>query len=85
MSFLWVMILTLFHYEALWIDSARQAERETYLRTLAADFNRCWRAADKGAERGIASAYDEVKRSLVDLSDAYALCSTPADFDRRLD
>lgn len=66
-------------------EAERQAERETYLRTLAADFNRCWRAADKGAERGIASAYDEVKRSLVDLSDAYALCSTPADFDRRLD
>ena len=62
----------------------RQAKRENYLRTLAADFNRCWRAADKCAERGIASAYDEVKRSLVDLSDAYLLCATRADFDRRL-
>jgi len=62
----------------------RQAKRETYLRTLAADFNRCWRTADKRAERGIASAYDEVKRSLVDLSDAYALCATRTDFDRRL-
>ena len=62
----------------------RQAKRETYLRTLAADFNGCWRAADKRAERGIASAYDEVKRSLVDLSDAYALCATRADFDREL-
>jgi len=62
----------------------RQAKRETYLRTLAADFNRCWRTVDKRAERGIASAYDEVKRSLVDLSDAYALCPTRADFDCRL-
>ncbi|WP_260295776.1 cell envelope integrity protein TolA [Sedimenticola hydrogenitrophicus] len=62
----------------------RQAKRETYLRTLADDFNRCWRNADKRAERGIASTYDEVKRSLVDLSDAYALCATRADFDRRL-
>jgi len=62
----------------------RQAKRETYLRTLAADFNRCWRAADKRAERGIASAYDEVKRSLVDLSDAYALCATRTDFERKL-
>lgn len=62
----------------------RQAKRETYLRTLAADFNKSWRTANKRAERGIASAYDEVLHSLVDLSDAYALCATRADFDRKL-
>lgn len=65
-------------------ETERQARRETYLRTLAADFDSCWQAADKLAERGIASAYDEVKRALVDLSDAYALCATRADFDRKL-
>lgn len=65
-------------------EAERQAKRETYLRTLAADFDPCWQAADKLAERGIASAYDEVKRALVDLSDAYALCSARADFDRKL-
>jgi hypothetical protein len=65
-------------------EAERQARRETYLRTLAADFDRCWRAADERAERGIASAYDEVKRALVDLSDAYALCATRADFERKL-
>ncbi len=65
-------------------EAERQAKRETYLRALAADFDRCWQAADKLAERGIASAYDEVKRALVDLSDAYALCATRADFDRTL-
>ncbi|AMO68649.1 hypothetical protein DOK_09606 [gamma proteobacterium BDW918] len=65
-------------------EAERQAERETYLRTLAADFNRHWRTADNHAKRGIASAYDEVKRTLVDLSDAYVLCATRADFDRRL-
>lgn len=65
-------------------EAERQAKRETYLRTLAADFDQCWQAADKLAERGIASACDEVKRSLVDLSDAYALCATRADFDRKL-
>lgn len=65
-------------------EAERQARRETYLRTLAADFERCWQIADKRAERGIASAYDEVKRSLVDLSDAYVLCATRADFDRKL-
>ncbi|MHB1076257.1 OmpH/Skp family outer membrane protein [Thiobacillus sp.] len=65
-------------------ETERQARRETYLRTLAADFDPCWQAADKLAERGIASAYDEVKRALADLSDAYALCAARADFDRKL-
>ena len=50
------------------------------MRTLAADFNLCCQTADKRAERGIASAYDEVNRSLLDLSDAYALCATRAGF-----
>ena len=65
-------------------EAERRAKRETYLRTLAADFDRCWQGADKLAERGIASAYDEVKRALVDLSEAYALCATRAGFDRKL-
>lgn len=65
-------------------EAERQAKRETYLRTLAADFDPCWQAADKLAERSIASAYDEVKRALIDLSDAYALCAARADFDRKL-
>lgn len=65
-------------------EAERLARRETYLRTLAVDSDRCWQAADKLAERGIASAYDEVKRALVDLSEAYALCATRADFDRKL-
>ncbi len=65
-------------------EAELQAKRETYLCTLAADFDQCWQIADKCAERGIASAYDEVKHSLVDLSEAYALCATRADFDRKL-
>lgn len=65
-------------------EAERQARRETYLRTLAADFDPCWQAADKLAERGIASAYDEVKLALVNLSEAYALCAARADFDRKL-
>jgi hypothetical protein len=65
-------------------EAERRAKRETYLRRLAADFDPCWQAADKRAERGIASAYDEVKRALVDLSEAYALCAIQADFDRKL-
>ncbi len=65
-------------------EAERQARRGTHLRTLAANFDQCWQLADKRAERGTASAYDEVKRALVDLSDAYALCATRADFDRKL-
>jgi hypothetical protein len=61
-----------------------QAKRETYLRTLAADFDRCWQVADKRAERGIASAYEEVKCTIVDLSEAYTLCASRTDFERKL-
>ena len=51
---------------------------------LAADFDQHWQGADKLAERGIASAYEEVKRALVDLSDAYSICASRADFDAKL-
>ena len=65
-------------------EAERQAKRETYLRTLACDFDQCWRDADKRAERGIASAYEEVKCALVDLYEAYTLCAARADFERKL-
>ena len=65
-------------------EGERRAKRKVYLRTLAADFDRCWQAADERAERGITSAYDEVKRQLVDLAEAYELCASRADFDRRV-
>jgi len=65
-------------------EAERQAKRDVYLRTLAADFDRCWQAADERAERGIASAYDEVQLALVDLADAYTLCASRADFDLKL-
>jgi hypothetical protein len=65
-------------------EAERQARRVDYLRTLAADFDRCWQAADERAERGIASAYDEVKTVLVDLAEAYTLVAAHADFDRAL-
>ena len=65
-------------------EGERQAKHKVYLRTLAADFDRCWHAADERAERGIASAYDDVKRALVDLAEAYTFCASRADFNRRL-
>jgi hypothetical protein len=62
----------------------RQAKRESYLRTLADDFDRYWNTAHECAERGIASAYDDAKRILVDLADAYTLSASRAEFDLRL-
>ena len=66
------------------VEAERQAKRETYLRMLATDFDRSWQAAGRLIERGIASAYDELTRMLIDLSEAYVLCATRSDFDRRL-
>ena len=63
-------------------EAKRQAKRESYLRSLAVDFDKSWKVADKRAERGIASAYVEVKCALVDLSEAYTLCASRTDFER---
>jgi hypothetical protein len=66
-------------------EAERQAKREACLRALASDFDRCWQTAGARAARGTASAYDEVKRDLADLADAYRLCASRADFDRALE
>jgi len=65
-------------------ESAHRKKREDYLATLAADFDRCWNAIHQHAERGTASAYDEAKRGIADLADAYALTSNRDAFDRAL-
>ena len=65
-------------------EAERRAQREKHLRTLAADFDRCWRAADKRAEGGTASAYDAVLLAISDLAEAYQLCATQAVFDGKL-
>ena len=53
--------------------------------TCGATDQQCWQAADKRAERGIASAYDDVERTLIDLAEAYTLCASRAKFDRKLE
>ena len=65
-------------------EAEHRKKREAYLKTLAADFDRCWKAIHPHAERGTASAYDEAKRAIVDLADAYALVSKKKEFDRAL-
>jgi len=65
-------------------EQERHAQREAHLRTLAKDFERCWQAVEEHATRGIASAYDAAARGIIDLADAYKLCSTAKEFDRAL-
>ena len=65
-------------------EADRRKKREAYLQTLATDFDRYWSAIDQHAERGTASGYDEAKRTIVDLADAYALASDRNAFDKAL-
>lgn len=62
-------------------EAGRRKKHEAYLVTLADDFDRCWNALHQHAERGTASAYDEAKRGIADLADAYALTSNRDAFD----
>ncbi len=65
-------------------EAARRKQREAYLLTLAADFDRHWNAIHQHAQRGTASGYEEAKRAIVDLADAYALASDRNAFDKAL-
>lgn len=51
---------------------------------MAKDFALHWRAADKNAQRAVASGYDGAALTIADLAEAYTLCATRADFDRAL-
>jgi hypothetical protein len=66
------------------LKAEQRRRREAYLATLAADFDRCWKDIDQNAERGVASAYEEATRALVDLAEAYTLRSNRSEFDARL-
>jgi len=65
-------------------ETEQRKKREAYLKTLAADFDRCWNAIHPNAERGTASSYDEAKHAIVDLADAYVLVSKKKEFDQAL-
>lgn len=64
--------------------AAKQAKRDNHLRIMAKDFALHWRAADKNAQRAVASGYDGAALTIADLAEAYTLCATRADFDRAL-
>ena len=65
-------------------EAERRKQREAYLLTLAADFDRHWKTIHQHAERATASSYDEAKRIIVDLADAYVLTSSRNAFDQAL-
>ena len=65
-------------------DAERRKQREAYLATLAQDFNRAWAAADQQAQRGVAAAYDDVQRAVVDLAEAYERHATREQFEQAL-
>jgi len=65
-------------------EADRRKKREAYLRTLATDFDHHWSVADQYAERGTASGYDQAKRAIIDLADAYTLASDRNAFDKAL-
>jgi hypothetical protein len=65
-------------------QAEQRKQRETHLRILASDFERHWDIAHHHAKLSTASGYDEVKRILVDLSEAYALVSSKDVFDHAL-
>jgi hypothetical protein len=65
-------------------EAEYRKQREAYLLTLAADFDRHWNAIHEHAERGTASGYEAATRAIVDLADAYALVSNRNEFDKAL-
>ena len=65
------------------IKAEQRRRREAHLAVLAADFGSCWSAVDRMAEQGIASAYQEATQALADLSEAYDLHASRAEFDAR--
>ena len=65
-------------------DAERRKQREADLATLARDFDRAWAVADEQATRGVAAAYDEVRRAVIDLAEAYERHATREQFEQAL-
>lgn len=62
----------------------RRKEREAYLKNLSNDSLEVWKAVQQAVERGTGRAYDEGCRTLVDLSEAYALHARRKRFQEEL-
>lgn len=62
----------------------RRKERDAYLKNLSSDFPKAWMSVQKTVERGSGLAYDEACRTIVDLSEAYALHASWKHFQEEL-
>jgi hypothetical protein len=65
-------------------EADHRKQREAHLATLARDFDHAWAAADQQAHRGVAAAYDEVRRAVVDLAEAYQRHASREQFEQAL-
>lgn len=65
-------------------EAARRRKHEKHLAELAADFPAAWDAVQQSVNAGTGRAYDDGCKALQELSEAYALHSTPQAFQRRL-
>jgi hypothetical protein len=65
-------------------EAERRQVREAGLRKLAEDFESGWEVAHQMASQGTATGYEQAGRTLVDLADAYELCATRQQFEKRL-
>ena len=59
-------------------------ERDAYLKTLSSDFPKAWKSVQQTVERGSGLAYDEARRALVDLSEAYSVHASRKTFQQEL-
>jgi len=66
------------------LTAKRRKEREAFLATLANDFPKAWKVVQQQVERGLGPAYDEACRTLVDISEAYALHADRDTFSQEL-
>ncbi len=65
-------------------EAKRHEEREAYLKHLAKDFSKIWRSIQQTVKRGSGLAYDEVCRSIVDISEAHARFGNRKRFEQEL-
>ncbi|MBI2267363.1 MAG: hypothetical protein HYU64_19720 [Armatimonadetes bacterium] len=66
------------------LNTKRRKEREAYLATLAKDFPKAWKVVQCHVARGYGLAYEDACRTLVDISEAYALHASPDAFSQEL-
>jgi len=66
-------------------ETAQRKARQAMLMKIAQNLPSEWRSAHDNAEKAHAHAYDAACRQLVDIRDAYLLCSDAVTFDRALE